>query len=223
MLLYSLEIFFISFSLLIDVLDIFFFQFVIENSLNFILIVCLLLNIFKNLFPLIKLRLAVELLHCFFEFLAPTLIEIFQTPDYFIWDIGKIKKDHDKIWLFISPLLLFFYNLFSIWINDFFSTILYELISIFNSCWHIHKFSRIVHIWQNWVPWWALNCFTLNCCFFKFCNCITIIEAESIILSHVLLFSQDFISLRKLNTLEEVWKVFIYLNIFFLHSKAKFL
>jgi len=100
-----------------------------------------------------------EFFHIFFELNLPSWLKV-DLMSNFVWNIRDIEKNHNHVWLLPSGMLTGKSHAF-MWmflINMLFRVAIFnQLFSLWNKSTNIVKFTSVMMVWQNLVPWGSLN------------------------------------------------------------------
>lgn len=91
--------------------------------------------------------------------------------------------------------------------------ILNQLFSLLNESAYVIELLGVVEVGQDLIPWSTLNSFLWKLSVVKDFNCIRIIWLESKVMLHIVVLKDKLIGLRQLDGFEEMWQVFINIDL----------
>jgi len=176
---------------------------------------------------LVRFNLLVEVIfvriHSLLESKAPSRFEFIKhgfVVNDVIRDKGQVQKNHDHVRLLTSDSFCPF------WISIVFTlreTVFNQLFSFADESSNIVEKIGVSLVGEDLIPRSSLDSFLWNFRSIKCGNSIWIIMDKSKVMFHIILFLNQFISLWKSDTFEEVWKIFINFDVLACHSETPFL
>ena len=149
-------------------------------------------------FPFTLEFLLLPVIHVLLELDLPSLFEVIHPLDHIIRNEGQIKQKHDQIRLF-SPCHLLCRRQVAILSFLIFLPVFNQFVSLSDKGSNVVEKETVLRIRQNLIPRSSLDCLLRNGAALKVLNSILISIAESVVVSHIVFFLENFVSLGESN------------------------
>lgn len=158
--------------------------------------------------------------HELLELLVPSWSKI-ELLHNLVRNVGEVQENNDHVRLLVSNALGIGVE-FSLVVQDLLFTlvILNELLSLIDEGTNVVEHGGVLWIGENLIPWGSLDGLLRNASLVQGVDSVWIVDAEIIVVLHVLVLKHKFVGLRELNRLEEVWQVFVNLDLLGLKGES---